>query len=610
MSSRLDSLEPREVLLHAARFEKMESEFKTQSRGAFVGKRIAVLASHSTQHLIQVLRIFLYARGIAPTFYVGPYDGIVAEALDVNSALYAFKPEVLLVLPSADDIKEYPALFDSEHAVEEWVAAQAAPYLTLWETVAKHNPDCVVLQGLFVIPFVRQLGNLESNYGFSRTSALRRLNGFLLERKPLSVTLVDMDHFASFVGKHKWFDEVAFFVSKQPFSLHAAKMVASYLSRIIGAAIGNIRKCLVLDLDNTLWGGVIGDDGLDGINVDPNHAVGEAYLAFQRYLKGLKERGVLLAICSKNDESTAKQPFTDHPDMVVRLDDFAAFVANWDDKVTNLCKVAQQLNIGADSLVFFDDDPAERELVRKFEPRVEVIDVPEDPALFVRALETSFCFEWLHLSKEDVSRSDSYIQDRKRVELQARVLDYDSFLQSLEMEAWVELTGDDSLPRVSQLINKTNQFNLRTQRYNEGMLRRFRDQAEAWSLIQIRLKDKFTNYGIISSLLVRYHADLAFIENWVMSCRVFKRGVEDVAINAVHELAKARGCNGILGEYVPTKKNAYVARLYEELGFSVADHSSAPDLLAKEGVALRVLVRDFVPRRHHIRVHLTAEAGL
>ncbi len=601
--SGLRSLEPRELLLQAARFERIEPKFKAKFANKLIEKRIAVLASNSTQHFLQVLKLFLYATGIAPNYYVGAYDGIVSEALDTESRLHAFKPETLMIFPSAEDIREFPALFADPRAIDEWIARQAGIYTGVWDAVTRKNPNCLVLHSLFVVPFVRQLGNLESNYSFSKSSCLRQLNAYFVANRPSNVILVDMDYFASFIGKDKWFDEVAFFVSKQPYSLHASKIVASYLSRALGATIGRIKKCLVLDLDNTLWGGVIGDDGLSGINIDPNNPVGEAYLALQRHLKALKERGVLLAVCSKNDERVARQPFTDHPDMILKLDDFAVFVANWDDKITNLRRISEQLNIGLDSLVLFDDNPAERALVTEFESRVEVIDVPEDPALFVRALDNSFCFEWLQLSSEDVSRVDSYVKDRKRQELQSQFDDYDAYLISLEMEAWVEFTDDNSLPRVAQLFNKTNQFNVRTQRYSEGALRNLQQQPHEYAVMQIRLKDKFTNYGIISSLVLRLADEAVFIDNWVMSCRVFKRGVENLAAEAIGKWAKSKRLQRVIGEYVPTQKNSYVAKLYEELGFSPLVRALPGDLLTAGGSAYEMPIETCARQRHHIRLH-------
>ena len=603
--SRLHSMESRELLLEATRFGQIEQTFLAEYGNAYAGKSIAVLASHSTQHFLRVLTLFLYGAGIAPHYYVAPYNGIVSDGLNTSSELYVFDPEALLIFPSTDDIKRYPPLFANPEGIDEWIATQAETYLRLWDTVAKHNPDCLIMHSLFVIPFVRQLGNLEINYAFSRTNCLRRLNDYLIQNRPSDVMLVDMDYFASFVGKDQWFDDVSFFVSKQPFSLYASKIVASYFARALGITVGNIKKCLVLDLDNTIWGGVIGDDGLSGINMDPTDPIGEAYLAFQRYLVMLRNRGVLLAVCSKNEEDIARQPFTNHQDMILKLDDFAAFVANWDDKLTNLRRIAQRLNIGIESFVFFDDNPAERALVREFEPKVEVIDVPEDPALYVRTLEASLCFEWLQLSKEDITRVDSYVQDRSRSELKNQFVDYDSYLRSLDMEAWIELTEEQSLARVCQLINKTNQFNIRTQRYSESTLQDFIRRPHEFSLIQIRLKDKFTNYGIISSLVVRYAGDSAFIENWVMSCRVFKRGLEHVAINAIHALAISKRCKWLVGEYVPTKKNGFVSKLYEEFGFVPFDDAAANSLLDLKGTAYRVLVEKFKQHDSYIRIHST-----
>jgi len=458
------------------------------------------------------------------------------------------------------------------------------------------------MHGLFVLPLARQLGNLESSHASSRTNCIRALNAYLVQQCPSNVTLIDMDYFAGNFGKENWFDEVAFFVSKQPFSLKAVAPVSAFLARLIATAAGDVKKCLVLDLDNTLWGGVIGDDGLGGINLDPNNPAGEAYLAFQRYLKALKERGVMLAVCSKNDETTARSPFLDCPDMILQLDDFAAFVANWDDKISNLRLIARQLNIGLDAMVFFDDNPSERMLVEQYEPAVQVIDVPEDPALFVRALDLSFYFEWLHLTREDTVRVDSYVQDKKRQELAGHFENYDEYLNSLDMEAWIEHTDDPSLARVCQLINKTNQFNLRTQRYTESALAALRANPE-FALVQVRLKDKFTNYGIIASAVIQFRGDSAFIENWVMSCRAFKRGIEDATMNAIVALAKRRKCTWIYGMHTPTAKNSYVASLLADFGFAAVADGERPQHLPAEGTLYRIASAQFTKRTHSVDIH-------
>jgi FkbH-like protein len=323
----------------------------------------------------------------------------------------------------------------------------------------------------------------------------------------------------------------------------------------------------VLDLDNTLWGGVIGDDGIEGINIDPNNAIGEAFLAFQGFVKTLKDRGVILAVCSKNEDNAAREPFEKLKNMILKIDDIACFAANWNDKASNIKHIAAKLNIGTDSLVFFDDNPAERQLVRQFLPEVEVIEVPSDPALYVRALNEAMCFEWAQLSSEDILRSDTYIKDIKRSELEQTAGDYDTYLRSLEMKARIINVSNTELARFTQLINKSNQYNLRTKRYTEAAITAMMKNVDEYALICIDFEDKFGNYGIISSIIMQRIKDIAFIDTWVMSCRVLKRGIENVVLEAMYNAASIWGSEWIVGEYLPTKKNKLVANLYSELGF-------------------------------------------
>ena len=329
----------------------------------------------------------------------------------------------------------------------------------------------------------------------------------------------------------------------------------------------------MLDLDNTLWGGIIGDDGLSGIRLSPTDPAGEAYLSFQKYLIALKERGVILAICSKNDEAIARSVFEQHEDMLLSLDDISVFKANWDNKPTNLRLIAKELNISLDSIVFFDDNPAERLIVEQLEPAVLVIDVPEDPSLYTRALDLSFAFEWPQLTEEDTTRSDSYSQNNKREQLLSQHLNYDDYLRSLKMKAWIEPTNNASVSRVSQLINKTNQFNLRTKRYSEENLNLMASSSE-YTLIQARFTDRFTNFGIITSSIIHFKGNTAFIDNWVMSCRIFKRGLEHAVFNAIIETLRARPeIEYLTGEYIPTAKSSYVADLFDNLGLTKCENS-------------------------------------
>jgi FkbH-like protein len=560
-------LPAREVLLHATRLPQIETVLRelriSQGLKPF---RISVLSSLSAQHFSAVLKLFLYSDGLLPEVQLGGFDGITTEALDSTAPVWDSAFDALLLLTSIEDIKSWPQMFSTKEEIRLWVESCAMRYFDIWKHAASRYPECRVYQSMFVPPLERSFGNLERRYAFSKTNCVAELNTFLLANAPPNVTLIDFDGLSSVIGRRQWVDETAFFTSKQPFSLREMPLVAALVSRVMAAARGLVRKCLVLDLDNTLWGGVIGDDGVDGIRLDPNDPVGESFLAFQRYLLTLKERGVLLAVCSKNDPILARSAFERHPDMLLRLDDFATFFANWDDKAINLRRIADQLNIGVDSLVFFDDNPAERELVRQFTPEVLVVNVPEDPALFIRALDMSFAFEWPQLTEEDVSRSDSYINDGKRRQLESNSSDYEGYLRSLKMRVSIEPTGPAALARVCQLINKTNQFNLRAERYSEDSLAHMANSIDR-GLLHVRLVDCFSNYGIIASAVLQLTENVAFIENWVMSCRVFKRGVEYATYNAIVTFAQSRGAQWLVAEYIQTAKNGYVADLLDRLGF-------------------------------------------
>lgn len=607
---RLLSLEARQVLLCAARFSRVEADFRDlRSAQGAQSFRIAVLATLSAQHFVSVLRLFLYSDGVLPDFHIAGFDGIATEGMDSASPLWRSAPDALLILPAIDDIKSWPQMFASAEEINAWTHSCARRYLDIWQRAASHLPGCRIYQALFAPPLERPLGNLERRYPFSRTNCLAALNAFLLEHASPNVTSVDLDALSGLVGRRQWVDEAAYFTSKQPFSIREMPIAAAQLSRLMVAARGMVRKCLVLDLDNTLWGGVIGDDGIDGIRLDPNDPVGEAFLAFQRYILTLKERGVLLAVCSKNDPDLARGAFEQHPDMVLHLDDFAVFLANWDDKATNLRRIARQMNIGIDSLVFFDDNPAERSLVRQFEPGVLVVDVPEDPALFIRALDMSFAFEWPELTREDVGRSDSYVQDRRRQELENSTDDYDAYLRSLEMRVSIEPTGVAALGRVCQLVNKTNQFNLRTRRYSEDDLLRMANSSD-YDLLHVRLRDRFTNYGIIASVVLRYSENIAFIENWAMSCRVFKRGVEDATFNAIVATAQTHGAQWLATEYIQTAKNGYVVALPEQL--CLIKWEQRPDLPSlpkwiSQGMPYIRALSDISPRPHFIEITAAAD---
>lgn len=600
-SDKLIEMESNELLLNASRFDKIEQDYALAYTEELIGKKIAVLGSITTHYIIKVLKLFLYKYGISPQFYEGEYDSIAMELLDKESGVYRFSPDVMLIFTYHTDIKKYPQLFSTPQEVREWVEDRTSYYERLWEATAAIK-GCQVFQTLFVPPVERQLGNLEVNYHFSRTNCLRILNSDLIRKRTSNVLLVDTEYIASYVGKKNWFDHVGYFTSKQGISLEILGYFCHNIARILAAHVGKTKKCLVLDLDNTLWGGVVGDDGIEGININPNNALGESFLAFQKHVKLLKDRGVILAVCSKNNEEVAKSPFLNHPDMHLKLEDIPCFVANWDDKATNIKLIASKLNIGLDSLVFFDDNPAEREIVRRYLPEVEVIEVPEDPAHYVYALEKSGAFEWTLLSHEDLQRSDTYVNDVKRGELRECFIDYNEYLESLEMTATIGHITKMEQERFTQLINKSNQFNLRTKRYSEAAIEQIRLLTNEYALFFVSFADKFSNYGIISSVILKKVDTTLFIETLVMSCRVLKRGVEYALYNTILDTAKKLGCEWIVGEYLPTKKNGMVADFFPSLGFEACSPQWFPTE-EEGGLLFHLRVAMASPKQHFITIN-------
>lgn len=354
-------------------------------------------------------------------------------------------------------------------------------------------------------------------------------------------------------------------------------MYGEYLIRIIGAQLGRSKKCLVLDLDNTLWGGVIGDDGLNGIRLGQGSAIGEAFVGFQHYLLRLKDRGVVLAVCSKNDESNAILPFESHPDMQLRRDDIACFVCNWDDKVSNLRLIASHLNLGTDSFVFVDDNPFERNMVREHLPEVAVPEMPEDPAMYVQVLSSAGYFEATQVTDEDLHRAAQYRANAERETLKRSKIDITDYLKELRMELIAQPFDELNLNRIVQLINKTNQFNLTTKRYSETEIRTVISDSSALTW-QIRLKDRFGDNGIISVIFGRLNSKKEFeIDTWLMSCRVLGRQVEDECLNLVASDARNFGAHRLIGRYHPTAKNMMVRDLYHRFGFNKLESGDIED---------------------------------
>ncbi len=528
--------------------------------------RIAVLGSYSIQHFTMMLDAFLMGMGLNADIYEGEYDGISMDVLDDDSPFYKFMPDIVLLLMDHRDIQIKPACMESKESFDSLTDEAFGGIKAIWDKIRAKLPGCQIFQTNIVLPAERSLGNLEGGVYYSHAEFYRSINHKLMEKHPSGITIVDMEHIASYIGRRAWFDQASYFMSKTGFTADALPMVCGMFARLIAVAKGHVYKCLVLDLDNTIWDGVVGDDGYDGINLNPHDAVGEAYRYFQSYVLELKKRGVILAVCSKNDEDTAKEPFEKNPDMVLKLPDIACFIANWEDKAQNIKRIAEILNIGTDSLVFVDDNPAEREIVRRYLPEVLVVDLPDDPSYYARAVDESYAFSWIEITKEDLDRAGTYAANAERRELMESFVDYDEYLRALEMRADIGEPYGTQMKRFAQLINKSNQFNLRTKRYSEEELTAMREDPDV-KLIYVELKDKFSEYGIISCIILKREGEDCFIDTWLMSCRVLKRGVESLAYDAIYESAKSWGCTRLVGEYIPTKKNKMVENFYPDLGF-------------------------------------------
>lgn len=524
--------------------------------------RIALLGSSTLKHLVPGVRIAGLRRGIWLEVYEGEYSQYLQDLMNTGSLLHEFQPQFVCFS------------LDARHLLElsGGSAEVALDGLRRCWRLAQEGFRCTVIQQKALPVFADLLGNNEYRLVDSPQTFVHRLNGLLESAAEVAgVNLLAVDKYAAVDGVRAWHDTALWHRSKQEVHPAVSPLYGDYLVRMVSAQLGRSAKCLVLDLDNTLWGGVIGDDGLEGIVLGQGNAVGESYLAFQRYVLRLKDRGVILAVCSKNDESNALLPFEKHTEMLLKRNDIACFVANWTDKAANLREIARTLNIGLDSLVFVDDNPFERNLVRQELPEVTVPELPDDPAFYVECVAAGGYFESLGVTDEDRERSKQYQANLQREGLRESTTDMTSYLQAMSMELLWAPFDEMGLQRIVQLINKTNQFNLTTKRYSEAEVRDvMRDRrVMTW---QARLKDRFGDNGIIAILIGRLSGQDEFaIDTWLMSCRVLGRQVEDACLNLIVDGARKLGARRLVGEYCPTAKNGMVSNLFERLGFCAVE---------------------------------------
>ncbi len=535
--------------------------------------RLAVLGSATTAHLAAPIRVAGLRRNIHVTIHESEYGQYLQELADVNGALHRFRPDTVLLALDARHLTQGLEPDADQAQAQASLDAVSATLRNCWRMARELGASVIQQAALAVLPGLA--GNNEQRLPGSPAGMLVRLNAALREAADADgVQILAIDEAAARDGVSEWHDPVLWHRTRQEISPVAAPVYGDLVGRLIAAIQGRSAKCLVLDLDNTLWGGVIGDDGIDGIMLGQGSALGEAHLAVQRHARALAARGVILAVCSKNDEAVALAAFEAHPEMLLRRSDIASFVANWDDKATNLRRIAAELSIGLDSLVLLDDSAFERNLVRAAVPEVAVPEVPQDePALMPSVLAAAGYFETVSITEEDRRRGATYAAGAGRA-VPVGTADLPAYLRSLEMTLTWRRFDRVALERIVQLVNKTNQFNLTTRRTTAAGILALIDDPMVLGL-QLRLRDRHGDSGIIAVVIGRMQTAGAMrIESWLMSCRVLGRGVELATLAVLAAQAAALGATTLHGEYIPSGRNFMVSTHYRGLGFAVGTEAA------------------------------------
>lgn len=547
---------------------KRKSIRRELMQGTFTKKiKVAVLGGSTTNELVNVLELFLLKQGILPTFYESEYNKYYEDALFGNEKLALFMPDVIYIHTTNKNISLFPTLDSSLDEVEFIFQNELFKFRSIWNSLKKYN--CPIVQNNFDLPINRCLGNLDCYDVHGETYLINKLNlSFASEaQKDSSLILNDINYLSATIGLKKWFDLNLWFKAKYAISFDAIPTLANNISAIISSLFGLSKKCLVLDLDNTCWGGVIGDDGLNGIKLGNESAAGEAYLSFQRYVKGLKQRGIILAVSSKNDHENAKEAFT-HSDSVLSFEDFTSFKANWEPKYSSIVKIANEINIGLDSIVFLDDNVMEREIVASQLPSVSVPNIGDNILDFIDYIEGNGYFETVSLSADDLSRNKFYSDNSIREREKSLYENYNDFLTSLDMKAEIMRFSSVYIERISQLINKTNQFNLTTKRYTISEVEVIA-KGDKYIPLYGKLTDKYGDNGLISIVIGEIKDNKCYIDTWLMSCRVLKRDMEYAMLDVLVEECKNRNLDEIFGFYKVSPKNSMVANLYADFGFEL-----------------------------------------
>ena len=525
--------------------------------------KVALLGDTATQFLATAIRGVGVERGYNIKLFEAEYNQVERQVLDPTSDLHQFAAKYTVVFQSSHKLLEHYGL------KSEGLSELANERIQFIRTLCETTEGKIIY---FNYPEIDDtvFGQYANRTELSFTWQIRQLNCELmrLTQEYPNLYICDIAALQNQFGREWMFDSSVYVSTEMVLSLDALPYVGSRVMDIICAIEGKFKKCLILDLDNTVWGGVVGDDGWENIQVGHGLGIGKAYTEFQEWVKKLKNRGIIIAVCSKNDEDKAKEPFEKNPEMVLRLDDIAVFVANWENKADNIRTIQQILNIGFDSMVFLDDNPFERNMVRENVPGVCVPELPEDPGDYLEYLYSLNLFETASYSAGDKDRTKQYQTEAKRVQAAQKFTNEADFLKSLDMVSVVEGFTPFNTPRVAQLSQRSNQFNLRTVRYTDGEIAAL-GASDKHVCLSFTLEDKFGDNGLICVIIMeKRDAKTLFVDTWFMSCRVLKRGMENFTLNTMVEYAKELGFERIVGEYIPTLKNGIVKEHYTNLGFS------------------------------------------
>ena len=545
--------------------------------------RAVLLADTSAQLLAGTLRGYARHLGFTLELLEGEFNQIELAVFDPSSPLHDFHPETVILYLAGEKIgMEFGTLTVAERS--SFADGFSKRVRALYETLSARGYQVICFN--LADPGGGVFGNYGNKVAWSLENQIRRCNLELsrLADDASDFYVYDLAALQARMGRVALFDPKLYFTSKFALSPGILPFVAGGVVKMLAARKGVFVKCVILDLDNTVWGGVIGDDGLDRIQIG-ELGLGPAFAAFQSWLKQLRDRGIVLAVCSKNDEANAREPFLKHPDMVLRLEDIAVFMANWEDKATNIRRIKNIIDIDFSAMIFLDDNPVERQLVRESFPSMKVPDLPEDPSEYVTCLGGLDLFEAGSYTPQDAHRTGEYQAEARRHTEREKFVDLADFLRSLEMRAVVQPLSPFNIPRVAQLTQRSNQFNLRTVRYTEKQIGELANSA-GHVVMAFELKDRFGDSGLISVVILEIQDDTFFVDTWLMSCRVLGRGMEQFVLNTLVKKARELGLKRVRGEYVPTAKNGMVKNHYTKLGFApegthrwvlvVADYTERP----------------------------------